>query len=56
LEFISPTKGRLTFDQVFQEILGYASLYPDDHYRLIIGTIRPYIKMDLNIKLMTRLD
>lgn len=38
MEFISPTKGRLTFDQVFQEILGYASLYPDDNYRLIIGT------------------
>lgn len=38
MEFISPTKGTLTFDEVFQEILGYASLYPDDHYRLIIGT------------------
>ena len=38
MEFISPTKGRLTFDEVFEEILTYASLHPDDYYRLIIGT------------------
>ncbi|MFY9525399.1 MAG: ribonuclease H-like YkuK family protein [Limnochordia bacterium] len=38
MEFISPTKGRLTFEEVFREIVEYASLYPDDKYRLIIGT------------------
>ena len=38
MEFISPPKGRLTFEEVFREIVEYASLYPDDKYRLIIGT------------------
>jgi hypothetical protein len=38
MEFISPTKGKLSFDEVFDEILSYASRYPEDNYRLIIGT------------------
>ncbi|NLJ80732.1 MAG: hypothetical protein GX335_06895 [Firmicutes bacterium] len=38
MEFISPTKGRLSFEQVFEEILAYASLFPEDNYRLIVGT------------------
>lgn len=38
MEFLSPTKGKLTFDEVFSEIMAYASNFPDDNYRLIIGT------------------
>lgn len=38
MEFVSPTKGKLSFDQVFQEIIVYASRFPEDNYRLIIGT------------------
>lgn len=38
MEFISPTKGVLTFDQVFEEVIAYASEFPDDSYRLIVGT------------------
>lgn len=38
MEFISPTKGVLSFEQVFEEIMAYASASPDDSYRLIVGT------------------
>ncbi|HHT67899.1 MAG TPA: ribonuclease H-like YkuK family protein [Limnochordia bacterium] len=38
MDFISPTKGHLTFDEVFGEILAYASENPEDNYRLIVGT------------------
>lgn len=38
MDFISPSKGHLTFDEVFQEILSYASENPADTYRLIVGT------------------
>lgn len=38
MQFISPTKGRLSFDEVFAEIIEYASCFPEDKYRLIIGT------------------
>lgn len=38
MDFISPTKGHLTFDEVFTEVLSYASENPDDNYRLIVGT------------------
>ncbi|NMA60864.1 MAG: hypothetical protein GX956_03145 [Firmicutes bacterium] len=38
MEFISPTKGKLSFDEVFDEVLSYASRFPEDNYRLIIGT------------------
>mgnify|MGYP001017866283 CR=1 FL=1 len=38
MEFISPTKGPMTFDQVFEEIISYASAHPEDNYRLIVGT------------------
>ena len=39
MEFISPTKGRMTFDQVFEEIIAYASENPEDNYRLIMALI-----------------
>lgn len=38
MDFISPTKGHLSFDEVFAEILAYASEYPEDKYSLIVGT------------------
>src|SRR5690554_4310610 len=38
MDFISPTKGQLTFEQVFAEIIDFAARYPDDSFRLIIGT------------------
>ncbi len=38
MEFISPTKGRMNFDRLFDEIIEYMQEEPDAHYRLIIGT------------------
>ncbi|HPZ54875.1 MAG: ribonuclease H-like YkuK family protein [Bacillota bacterium] len=36
--FTSPTKGQLTFESMFQDIVGFISQHPEDHYRLIVGT------------------
>lgn len=36
--FESPTKGRLTFDEMFADMLQYLNQAPDDPYRIIIGT------------------
>lgn len=36
--FISPTKGRLTFDQVFRDIVRFIKEAPDNNYKLIVGT------------------
>ncbi|MGI6036387.1 MAG: ribonuclease H-like YkuK family protein [Limnochordia bacterium] len=36
--FISPSKGRLTFDQMFDDIVAYIQSNPEDKYKLIIGT------------------
>ncbi len=38
MHFISPTKGVLTLDQVFEDIRAYVGEDPDAEYRLIIGT------------------
>jgi len=38
MQFISPTKGRLNFDEVFADITRYVEEYPEDNYRLIVGT------------------
>ncbi|MDI6871244.1 MAG: ribonuclease H-like YkuK family protein [Bacillota bacterium] len=35
---MSPTRGRLTFEQLFQDLIGYVCQDPEAHYRLIIGT------------------
>lgn len=37
-EFISPTSGRLSFDEMFAIIVGYISQGPGETYSLIIGT------------------
>ncbi len=36
--FTSPTKGRVTFEELFQDLAHYTNEYPDDSYKLIIGT------------------
>jgi hypothetical protein len=36
--FISPTKGRLSFKQVFRDIISFVNEYPEDNYKLIVGT------------------
>lgn len=38
MEFVSPTKGRLTFDQLFHDLMAYVCQDAEAHYRLIIGT------------------
>lgn len=38
MEFISPTKGRLTFEQVFQDIISYIQEDPEASYKIIVGT------------------
>lgn len=36
--FISPTKGRLTFNEMMTEIVGYITGLPTSMYKIIIGT------------------
>lgn len=38
MDFISPSKGVMTFNQVFEDIITYASEFPEDSYSLIVGT------------------
>ena len=38
MEFISPTHGRLSFDRMFQHLVGYMQEQPEQRYHLIIGT------------------
>jgi predicted RNase H-related nuclease YkuK (DUF458 family) len=36
--FISPSKGKMSFDETFKDIVGYMQEMPGIPYRLIIGT------------------
>lgn len=36
--FISPTKGRLTAEEMFQDIMGFIEGAPNAQYKVIIGT------------------
>lgn len=36
--FVSPTKGRLTFDEMYQDLLAYLIEEPAAQYQLIVGT------------------
>jgi len=36
--FVSPTKGRLTVDQMVTELVGFMNDEPDYFYRLVVGT------------------
>lgn len=38
MEFVSPTVGKLSFRQMFDQLVGYMSEVPDQRYNLIIGT------------------
>ena len=38
LEFVSPTRGKLSFRQMFEHLVGYMNEEPDQSYHLIIGT------------------
>ncbi|MBI2201749.1 MAG: ribonuclease H-like YkuK family protein [Armatimonadetes bacterium] len=38
MEFVSPTVGKLSFRQMFEQLVGYMSAVPDQQYHVIIGT------------------
>src|SRR5690606_19952192 len=38
MEFVSPSRGALTFEQVFEELIAFMDAAPEERYRLIIGT------------------
>ena len=38
MDFVSPTLGKLSFRQMFQNLVNYMSEEPDQQYHLIIGT------------------
>jgi len=38
MDFFSPTRGELDFEAVFQDLAAYTSRFPEDNYKLIIGT------------------
>lgn len=38
MNFISPSKGRLSFNQMFRDLLAYIDEHPDDTYKMIVGT------------------
>ncbi|NLJ86162.1 MAG: hypothetical protein GX322_06950 [Firmicutes bacterium] len=40
--FISPTKGRLSFDEVFNDMINYVQEQPESDYKIIIGTDSQY--------------
>lgn len=36
--FTSPTKGQVSFQEMFEDLVNYTNEFPDDSYKLIIGT------------------
>jgi uncharacterized protein len=36
--FTSPSMGQITFQELFEDLVGYTNAFPDDSYKLIIGT------------------
>lgn len=36
--FTSPSMGQITFQELFEDLVGYTNEFPDDSYKLIIGT------------------
>ena len=38
MEFFNPSRGKLSFEETFQELVGYISKRPRERYQLIIGT------------------
>lgn len=38
MDFVSPTKGKLSFEETFSDIIKYVNEQPGEQYKLIIGT------------------
>lgn len=38
MHFVSPTKGRLSMEEMLEDIVEFITAHPKDYYRLIIGT------------------
>ena len=38
MHYISPTKGKMTFEEIFQDIAAFVQEHPEDSYKLIVGT------------------
>ncbi len=38
MDFISPTRGRLTFEEAFSDLIKYINEQPQEKYKLIIGS------------------
>lgn len=38
MEFISPTKGKMSIQDTFDEVISYVTHTPEEQYKLIIGT------------------
>jgi len=36
--FTSPSKGQVSFEEMFEDLVNYTNEYPDESYKLIIGT------------------
>lgn len=36
--FTSPSRGQVSFEEMFEDLVSYSNEYPDDSYKLIIGT------------------
>lgn len=36
--FTSPSKGQVSFEEMFNDLVSYSNEHPDDSYKLIIGT------------------
>ncbi len=36
--FTSPSRGQVSFEDMFEDLASYSNEYPDDAYKLIIGT------------------
>lgn len=38
MKFVSPTRGAMTFEEMFQDLTGFVASHPEDTYKLIVGT------------------
>lgn len=38
MKFVSPTRGTMTFEEMFQDLTGFVASHPEDRYKLIVGT------------------
>ncbi|NMD42877.1 MAG: hypothetical protein GYA86_06170 [Firmicutes bacterium] len=52
MDFYSPTRGKLSFKAVFEDLIRYSNENPEDKYKLIIGT-DSHLYMHRNIVFVT---